>query len=117
MRLILSLLLNAVALIITAYIVPGFHVADFKTALLAALVLGVINTIIKPILLFLTFPLTIVTLGLFIFVVNAIVLYLAAWIVRGIMIENFLSALLAALVLSIVSTALSMLKSDLSSEK
>ena len=102
---------------ITAYIVPGFHVNDFKTALLAAVVLAIINTFIKPVLLFLTFPLTIITLGLFIFVVNAIVLYLAALVVPGLRIEGFLPAILAAVVLSVVSTILSMLAKDIGGKK
>ena len=113
MHLILSLLLNALALIITAYIVPGFHVADFKTAVLAAIVLGIINTIIKPVLLLLTLPITIVTLGLFVFVINAVVLYLASAVVPGLTIDGWLPAILAALVLSVVSTALSMLAGDI----
>lgn len=117
MRIILSILLNAVALIITAKLVPQFDVTDFATAILAAIVLGVINTFIKPVLIVLTLPLTILTLGLFSFVVNAFVLYIAAWFVKGIVIESFIGALLAALVLSIVSTALSMLLHDLTDKK
>lgn len=117
MGLILSLLLNALALIITSKIVPGFTVEDFTTAILAAIVLGVINTIIKPILVLLTFPLTILTLGLFSFVINAVVLYLAAFFVKGIIIEGFIPALLAAIVLSVISTALSMLLKDLAKGK
>ncbi len=109
MRLLISLLLNTLALIITAYIVPGFQVADFQSALLAAIVLGVINTFIKPILVFLTFPLTIVTLGLFVFVVNAIVLFITSYFVAGLTINGWLPAILGAIVLSVVSTVLSML--------
>jgi putative membrane protein len=109
MRLLISLLLNTLALIITAYIVPGFQVANFQSALLAAIVLGVINTFIKPVLVFLTLPLTIVTLGLFIFVVNAIVLFLTSFFVNGLTINGWLPAILGAVVLSVVSTILSML--------
>ncbi len=109
MRLLISLLLNTLALIITAYIVPGFEVANFQSALLAAIVLGVINTFIKPVLVFLTFPLTIVTLGLFIFVVNAIVLFMTSFFVSGLTINGWLPAILGAIVLSVVSTILSML--------
>jgi putative membrane protein len=117
MHLLISLLLNSVALIITAKIVPGFHVNDFKTAILAAVVLAVINTFIKPVLVFLTFPLTLITLGLFIFVVNAVVLYIAALFVPGLRIEGFLPAILAAIVLSVVSTILSTLAKDIEGKK
>lgn len=113
MNLILSLVLNAFALIATAYLVPGFHVTGFKTALLAAIVLGIINTFIKPVLSFLTAPLTFLTFGLFAFVVNAIVLWLASLVVRGVQIESALSAIIAAAVLSIISTILAMLLKDL----
>jgi putative membrane protein len=117
MHLLISLLLNALALIITSYIVPGFDINNFTTAILAAIVLAVINTFIKPILLFLTFPITLITLGLFIFVINAVVLYLAALVVPGIVIEGFLPAILAAIVLSVVSTILSMLAKDIEGKK
>src|SRR4051812_47657077 len=117
MHLIISLLLNSVALVITAYIVPGFHVSDFKTAIFSAIILAIINTFIKPLLVFLTFPLTIITLGLFIFVVNAVVLYLAALVVPGLRIEGFLPAILAAIVLSVVSTILTTLARDIEGKR
>lgn len=109
MRLLISLLLNALALILTAYIVPGFEVANFQSALLAAIVLAIINTFIKPVLLFLTLPLTVVTLGLFIFVVNAIVLFMTTYFVSGLTINGWMPAILGAIVLSVVSTILSSL--------
>lgn len=112
MGLLISLLLNTLALIITAYIVPGFRVDTFTSALLAAIVLGIINTFVKPILLFLTLPLTIVTLGLFIFVVNAIVLRLTTLVVPGFMVEGWMTAILGAIVLSVASTILSLLVKD-----
>lgn len=117
MYILLSILLNALALIVTAYIVPGFNVVNFQSALLAAIVLGLINTFIKPVLLFLTFPLTIVTLGLFIFVVNAIVLWMASAVVPGLTIDGWLPAILAAIVLSVVSTGLTMLVKDVAKGK
>ena|SRR5581483_9194868 len=113
MNLIIRLLLNALALIATAYLVPGFHVANFQTAIVAAIVLAIINTFIKPVLVFLTLPITMLTLGLFIFVVNAVVLWIATAIVPGLTVDGFLPAILAALVLSVISTALSMLVKDL----
>ncbi len=117
MGLLISLLLNTLALIITAYIVPGFHVDTFTSALLAAIVLGVINTFIKPVLLFLTLPLTVVTLGLFIFVVNAIVLRLTTLVVPGFVVDSWMAAILGAIVLSIASTILSMLVKDFALKK
>jgi putative membrane protein len=116
LNILISLVLNALALIITAYVVPGFSVTGFTSALLAALVLGLINTFIKPALVFLTAPLNFLTLGLFSFVVNAVVLWLVTLIVPGLKIESFLSALLGAVVLSIVSTILSMLLRDVEGE-
>lgn len=112
MGLLISLLLNTLALIITAYIVPGFKVDTFTSALLAAIVLGVINTFIKPVLLLLTLPLTIITLGLFIFIVNAIVLRITTLFVPGFMVDGWMPAILGAIVLSIASTILSTLVKD-----
>lgn len=112
MKIILALAVNALALIITGYIVPGFNIDNLTTALLAAIILGIVNTFIRPILLFLTAPINLLTLGLFTFVVNALMLSLTASIVPGIKIDGFMSSLLAAVVLSIISTALSMLLGD-----
>lgn len=117
MHLIFALLLNTVALLVTAYIVPGFHVENFQGALLAAIVLGAINTFIKPILSFLTAPLNVLTLGLFSFVINAVVLWLADAIVPGLRIDSFLSAILGAVVLSVVGTALSMVVKDMEKKR
>jgi putative membrane protein len=113
MYLIVALLLNSLALFITDKLVPGFEIKDFWTAMLLAIILGFLNTFIKPLLLLLTAPLTIITLGLFIFVVNAIVLGIAAYIVPGVTIEGPFQAVLAAIVLSFISTALSLLARDL----
>lgn len=113
MQIILALLINAIALIFTAYIVPGFVVEDFTSSLLAAIVLGVVNTFIKPVLSFITAPLTIVTLGLFTFVVNAIVLFIVSAVVPGLKIEGWLPAILGAIVLSIISTILNSVLKDL----
>lgn len=122
MGLLISLLLNTLALIITAYIfsglgVPGFKVDSFMAAFWAALVLGIINTFIKPILLLLTLPLTVITLGLFIFVVNAVVLRMTSLFVSGFTVDGWMPAILGAIVLSFVSTALSMLVKDFALKK
>ncbi len=107
MYLLFSLLLNTLALLATAYLVPGFKIANFQTAILAAIVLGVINTFIKPILTLITLPLTLVTFGLFSFVVNAIVLFMVSAFVKGFNIDGWLPAILGAIVLSVVSSILS----------
>lgn len=112
MRIVLALLINAAAIMLTAYITPGFNIENFQSALLTAIVLGVLNTFIKPILSLLAAPLTFLTLGLFSFVINATVLWLADLVVPGLRIENFMYAVLAAVVLTVVSTALSMLLVD-----
>jgi putative membrane protein len=107
MRFLLRLLLNAVAVVFAAWLVPGIAVAGPGTALLAGFVLGLVNAVIRPILFVLTFPFTLVTLGLFIFVVNAICLGLVAWLVPGFTISGFWAALFGALVISLVSWLLS----------
>lgn len=117
MQIVVALVLNALALIVTSYIVPGFTVSDFTTAVLAAIVLGVVNTFIRPVLAFITAPLTIISLGLFAFVINASMLYIVAYFVPGITIGGFVPAILAAVVLSVVATALSMLLGDLAKLK
>lgn len=113
MYLLISWLLNAVALLLTAYLVPGFHVTSYTSALLAAITLGVINTFVRPVLLILTAPLNILSLGLFTFVVNAVVIWLATLIVPGFTVDSFWYAILGAVVLSFVSTILSHLLKDL----
>ncbi len=117
MQILVALLLNALALIITANLVPGFKVDSFTSAILAAIVLGVINTFIKPVLVVLTLPLNVLTLGLFSFVINAVVLWLASAVVPGLMLDGWVPAILAAVVLSVVSTVLSMVLKDIAPGK
>ncbi len=117
MGLLISLLLNTLALLITAYLVPGFKVDSITSAILAAIVLGLINTFIKPVLLFLTLPLTVITLGLFIFVVNAIVLRLTSLFVPGFLVDGWAPAILGAIVLSVASTILSLVIRDFAAKK
>lgn len=91
---------------LTAYIVPGFAFDTFGTAAIAALILGLVNAFVRPVLFILTLPLTIVTLGLFLFVINAIMLWLVGFLVPGFIVAGFLPALLASVVLTLVSTLL-----------
>lgn len=106
MNILISLVLNALALLATAYIVPGFRVENFTTAILAAIVLGIVNTFIKPILSLITAPLTLISLGLFSFIVNAVVLFIVSAVVKSVVIDGWIPAILGAIVLSVVSTIL-----------
>jgi putative membrane protein len=112
MRFLLRLLLNGVAVLFTAWLIPGVRVDDPATGLIAGIALGLVNAIVRPLLLLLTLPLTLLTLGLFIFVVNAICLALAAWLVPGFSIDGFGTAFIGALVISIVSWILNAIVVD-----
>ena len=103
MNLLFRWLINAIALLIVANVVPGFHVGSFYTALIVALVLGLANAVVRPILLILTLPITIITLGLFTFVINALMILLVSTVVKGFTVEGFVPAFLAGLVLWVIS--------------
>jgi len=105
-------LITAVSLLITARIVPGIEIKDFTVALIAAVALGLINAIIRPLLILFTLPLTILTLGLFIFVVNAISFSLASYFIRGFEVESFFAALFGSIMVSIVSGVLNSIFGD-----
>lgn len=107
MNLILVWILNAVALLVVAYILPGITVASFGSALIAALVLGLLNMLVKPVLILLTLPITIVTLGLFLVVLNALLFWLAGSILRGFQVGGFWWAVGGAILYSIISGLLS----------
>jgi putative membrane protein len=109
MTLILVWLLNAVALLIVAYLLPGITVVGFGSALIAALVLGLLNMLVKPVLVLLTLPITIVTLGLFLLVLNALLFWLAGSILKGFQVSGFWWAVAGALLYSIISGLLSRL--------
>jgi len=103
MNLIISWLIGAVIVILTAYVLPGVRVQSFVTALLVAVVLGLLYAVIRPLLLFLTLPVNVLTLGLFTFVVNAILVLIASAVVPGFQVDNFWYALLFSLVFSVLS--------------
>ncbi|MGB6243242.1 MAG: phage holin family protein [Castellaniella sp.] len=107
--LLLVWILNAVALLVVAYLLPGITVASFGSALIAALVLGLLNTVVKPVLVLLTLPLTFVTLGLFLVVLNALVFWWAGSILKGFQVDGFWWAVIGAIVYSLVSGALASL--------
>jgi putative membrane protein len=109
MELLLVWILNAVALLIVAYVLPGITVASFGSALIAALVLGLLNTLVKPVLVLLTLPITVITLGLFLLVLNALVFWFAGSILKGFQVAGFWWALAGAVIYSLVSGLLSRL--------
>ena len=109
---LIRILANALAILLAAYVVPGVRVDGFTSALLAGLVLGLINAIIRPILVFLTFPITLLTLGLFLLVLNALCFWFAAAVVGGVHVRGFLPAFLGALIVSIVSWLVTAFVSD-----
>ncbi len=106
MRMILNWVLSALAVWLVSYIVPGFHVRDLASALLAALAIGLVNATLGLLLKVVTFPLTVLTLGVFWLVINALMLEVAAAFVPGFEIHGFLAAFLGAIVLSVVNMLL-----------
>lgn len=109
MRMLLTWLINAAALFAVPYLMQSVRVESFAAALVAALILGLVNTLIKPILILLTLPVTILTLGLFIFVINGLLFWAVANFVKGFYVDGFMSAIGGALLYSIISWALSTL--------
>jgi putative membrane protein len=109
LRLLLIWLINAVALIALPYLFTSIQVADFPTALIAALVLGLINTLIRPLLVILTLPVTLLTLGLFIFVINGLLFWWVGSFVQGFHVSGFWSGVFGAIVYSLISWLLSSL--------
>jgi putative membrane protein len=112
MRLLLVWVLNAIALLGVAYIYPGVQVEDWKSAAIAALVLGLVNTLVKPILVLLTLPVTILTLGLFLVVLNALLFWGVAEVLPGFNVSGFWAAVLGAILYSVIGWALSKLIPD-----
>ncbi len=113
MKLILRILLSAVAVVILAKILPGIGVDSYTTAIIVAIVLSLLNFIVKPILVILTLPITILTLGLFLLIINAIIILLADNLISGFEVANIWWALLFSLLLSFLQSILySFLKDD-----
>ena len=103
---IIHWIISALAILITAYILPGVHVDGFVAALILAVVLGAINMFLRPILVIFTLPITVLTLGLFVLVINALLVLLASYIVPGFTVASFWWALLFGIVLAIVGAVL-----------
>jgi putative membrane protein len=106
MKLLLKILITAVLVLLIAHFIPGVHVKGFTTSLLVAIVLGLLNVFIKPIFVLLTLPLTIFTLGLFLLVINAIIILICTNIVGGFHVDTFFTALIFSLLLSISQSVL-----------
>ncbi|OGK54275.1 hypothetical protein A3B56_01850 [Candidatus Roizmanbacteria bacterium RIFCSPLOWO2_01_FULL_45_11] len=103
---LLKFLATIIAVFVTVQILPGVHVENFMTIVIVSILLGVVNTFIKPVLVFLTLPATIVTLGLFLFIINALMVLLVDMFVDGFYVESFWWALAFSLIVSLVSSFL-----------
>ena len=112
LSLLLHWVLTAVILMLVDAILPGIAISGFGTALIAALVMGLVNFFIRPVLALLTLPLNLLTLGLFSFVLNAIMFAIVAWLVPGFEVANFISALIGSLLLALMTSVLGMLLPD-----
>ena len=112
MKTIIHWVVSALAILITAYVLPGVHVDGLVTALILAVVLGAISVFLRPILIFLTLPITILTLGLFVLIINGLLVLLASYIVPGFTVDSFWWAFLFGIVLAIVSSVLHMLEKE-----
>ncbi|CAH1905612.1 putative membrane protein [Candidatus Nitrotoga sp. HW29] len=108
MRLLLIWIFNAIALLAVAYLLPGIHVAGFISALIAALVLGLINTLLRPLLILLTLPVTVLSLGLFILVINGLLFWFAGSVLEGFEVDGFWASVTGALLYSVLSFVLSL---------
>ncbi|MFA6061724.1 MAG: phage holin family protein [Gallionella sp.] len=113
MKLLIIWMLNATALIAVASFIPGIHVEGFTAALVAAFLLGLVNTLIRPILLLLTLPVTMLTLGIFIFIINGLLFWFVGSILRDFIVDSFWHGVLGALLYSLFSWALSSAASQL----
>ena len=109
MKIVLHVLVVALALLASAYVIPGIEVAGVYIALVASLVIGLLNLVVRPVLFMLTLPLTILTFGLFAFILNALLFWFAASFIEGFSVDGFLPALLGSLIVSIASALTSRL--------
>jgi putative membrane protein len=117
LKLLLKWLLSAAALLLVAYLYSGVQVQTFTAAMIAALVIGLFNTIVRPILVVLTFPVTLVTLGLFLFVINALMFWAASGVLDGFQVRGFLAALIGSLIYSVLGVVIESALESLFSKK
>ena len=109
MKLLLVWIINTVSLLAVSYVIPSITVSSFAAALVAALVLGLVNTVVRPVLVLLTLPVTILTLGLFIFVINGLLFWLVGSFITGFVVAGFWAGVFGAIVYSLISWLLSAL--------
>ncbi len=112
MKFLAQLIISALAVIITSLILPGVHIDSPLTGVIVAAVLAVLNAIIKPILVILTIPITVITLGLFLLVINAALILLASYLVNGFNVQGFWTALFFSIILSLVTSVFNKLSKD-----
>ncbi len=106
MKFFFKIIISAISVVITAYLLPGIHIKDLLTSLIVAIVLALLNGIVKPIFIILTIPVTILTLGFFLLVINALMILLAGNIVPGFQVDGFWWALLFSIILSLITSLL-----------
>ncbi len=106
MNILVKILLSSIGVLIASYLLPGVTVDEFVTAIIIAVLLSLLNVTVKPLLVILTIPLTVFTLGLFLLVINAIIILIASSLVPGFVVDNFWWALLFSLVLSLINALL-----------
>lgn len=106
MKFLIKILVTSLAVLFTAYLLPGVTVADYTTAILVAVVIALLNTFLKPILIILTIPVTVLTLGFFLLVINAFIILFASELVKGFFVNGFWWALLFSIILSVVTSVL-----------
>jgi putative membrane protein len=109
MKMLLQFIATTITIYLAAKLVPGIHLSNLQTALLFSLVLGILNILVKPLILLLTLPVNIMTLGLFTIIINAFMLILTAAFVSGVQIDSFLSAILFSLAISVIGWFLNLL--------
>ena len=107
MRLLLNLLFSTIAVLITSYLLPGVDIITFGSALIVAIVLGLLNITIKPLLIILTIPVTLLTLGLFLLVINAIIILIADGLISGFYVDGFFWALIFSIIISLLQSLFS----------
>lgn len=112
MKFIIKVLLSGLAVVLSAYLLSGVEVDSFFTALIVALILAILNTIVRPILVVLTIPITFLTLGLFLLVINAIIILLADFLISGFEVANFWWALIFSIILAVINAVFEKISGD-----
>ena len=112
MRLLIRWAINTVAIVVAAYVLPALSVASWKSALVAGVLLGLLNTFVRPIFRLLTLPINVATLGLFVVVTNALILVILDWLMSGLKIDNFLWAIVTAVIIGVITSVVNILVGD-----